>query len=321
MAKFHKADEEFQVNSSYIGVEVDPGKYPTGWEGDFKIRCFNKSDSIFIKGDKYIYKCTGETIKYNGNTFWQFVCIDDLNVVVWFVDNNAQSPDKLAMTVGDDLHYLEIVDGEVVSDNVQDHILNVNLQENIEQGVFINRVEAWTNSYGVGNIEQTNPRYGMTGIYTYRVNGNLIGVFDYTEDVSFSADVTGDPKYDPENPNFVYWSVPDNTLIPATSFKNNVLLSDVFESVLTIKQWNIDSLYPKVGTPFYMNLAMTGPAGVNKVKQIYEEENPVACECKWSVTRERWTLAFTMNGVYVAETHIPRYMFLRFSQDVWITEE
>lgn len=321
MAKFHKANEEFQVNSSYIGVEVDPGKYPTGWEGNFKIRCFNKSDSIFIKGDKYIYMCTGETIKYDGDTFWQFVCIDDLNAVVWFVDNNAQSPDKLAMTVGDDLYYLKIVDGEVVSDNVQEQISNVDLQENIKQGVFIGRNQGWMDSYGVGNIEQTNPRYGMTGIYKFSVNNELIGVFDYTEDVSFSADVTGEPEYDPENPSFVSWPVPKDVEIPATIFENKVLLTDAFESILTIKQWDIDSLYPKAAAPFYMNLPTASPAGPNTVRQIYEEENPVACEVEWSVTRERWTLAFTMDGVYVAETNIPRYMFLRFSQDVWITEE
>lgn len=323
MAKFHKANEEFQVNSSHIGIEVNPGMYPTGWKGDFRIRCFNKSDSIFIKGDKYIYKCTGETIKYDGDTFWQFVCIDDLNAVVWFVDNNAQSLDKLAMTVGDDLYYLNIVDGEVVSDRVQEQISNVNLQENIKQGVFTASNQGWMDSYGVGNIEQTNPRYGMTGIYKYSVNGNLIGVFDYTEDVSFSADVTGDPEYDPENPKFVYWSVPEDTLIPATSFESNVLLSNVFESVITPKQYNIDSLYPQKGVPFWMNLPWTtGPAGVNKVRQIYEEENPVDCKVEYSVTKERWKLAFTIqDGVYVAETNIPRYMFLRFSQDVWITEE
>lgn len=319
MAKFHKANEEFQVNSSHIGIEVDPGMHPTGWKGNFNIRCFNKSDSKFIKGDKYIYMCTGKTIKYDGDTFWQFQGIDEKNAYVWFVDNNAQSPVELAMTVGDDLYYLEIVDGEVVSDRVQEQISNVNLMIP-SYGVFITRNQGYLKDNGVGSIEQTDPRYGIPGFYKFLVNGNLIGVFDYTEDVNFDADVTGDPEYDPENPKFVHWAVPEDVEISAPSFENPILLTDAFESVITQKQYNIDSLYPKKGVPFWMNAPYQSPTKDNKVRQIYEEENPVNCEAEWSVTRERWSVLFTTES-YISETPVPRYMFLRFSQDVWITEE
>lgn len=320
MAKFHKANEEFQVNSSYIGVEVDPGMSPTGWEGKLSIRCFGQSDSIFIKGAKYIYKCTGETIEYDGDTFWQFVCIDDLNVVVWFVDNDAQSPDELAMTVGDDLYYLEIVDGEVVSDSVQEQISDENLMIP-SNGVFITSSQGYLEDEGTGTIETTG-RYGIPGIYKFSINGNLIGVFDATEDVSFNVDITGEPEYDPEDPNFVYWAVPEDVEIPSELLVNPILLSDAYENIITLKI--AGSLYPQVGHPFYIgSLPLPGPIlGGNKVNQIYEEENPVDCEVEYSVTKERWTLAFTIqDGVYVADTNIPRYMFLRFSQDVWITEE
>lgn len=322
MAKFHKANEEFQVNSSYIGVEVDPGKYPTGWKGNLNIRCFNKSDSIFIKGHKYIYICTGETIKYDGDTFWQFRGIDEGSVYVWFVDNNAKSPNELAMTVGDDLYYLQIVDGEVISDRVQEQISSTNLMIP-SCGVFITSSQGYLKDEGVGTIEATNPRYGIPGIYKFSVNGNLIGLFDYTKDVSFDVDITGDPKYDPENPKFVYWPVPGDKEIPCESFENPILLTDAFESVISIKKYNSgDYLYPQVGAPFYIGTSpLSSPARQNKVRQIYEEENPVNCEVKLSVTRERWLSFLTIEATYCAAFEVPRYMFLRFSQDVWITEE
>lgn len=319
MAKFHKAEEEFQVNSTFIGVEVVPGMTQTGWEGHFNVRCFGKSDSIFIKGDKYIYKCTGETLVYDGDTFWQFVAVDDTGEV-WFVDNSAQTPDELAMTVGDDLYYLQIVDGEVVNDYVLEQISNVDMQADMSYGVFISRTQAWMYGYGVGTIEEVNPRYGFSGVYKFSVNGNLIGISETTEDVNFDADVEGDPEYDPENPNFVYWAVPENTAIPSGLFDDEVLLTDAFEDVISIKVYNSESLYPQVGNPFYMNIPLQGPAGPNTVQQIYEEEDPVDVEVEWSVTRERWQNVGTLID-YCFDLQIPRYMFLRFSQDVWITEE
>lgn len=322
MAKFHKADEEFQVNSNFIGVEVDPGKHPTGWRGNLNIRCFNKSDSIFIKGDKYIYMCTGETIVYDGDTFWQFRGIDDGIVYVWFVDNSAQTPAELAMTVGDDLYYLQIVDGEVISDRVQEQISNTNMMIP-SYGVFITSSQGYLEDEGVGTIEDCNPPYGVPGIYKFSINGDLIGVFDYTEDVSFDVDITGDPVSDPEDQYDVYWPVPENTEIPCESFANPILLTDAFESVISIKQYNSgDYLYPQVGNPFYIGTySLPSPARQNKVKKIYEEENPVDCVVEKSVTRERWQSFLSINDTYCVDISIPRYMFLRFSQDVWITEE
>lgn len=291
-----------QVNADKIGVQIKGDvQVTTGIKVDYSFNAVRISSSnptvsgvssytLLVNDVKYAVYVSDETVTDGGVTYYKVKALDDEYIGDVF-------PTKTP-SVGDKCYTDGTTWGGSVEVNDNSSVLN-----EFGDGVFINE----------DGTHYTSVDYPNKTFTKLTISSNTVMI-------------------DSDDINYGYVTIDTDVTMSDTVFEENGTeggltkwTSTDMETLYGVRNIYTEEETPSEGDSVIFNSSVTdyNPQTVKEVVEI-EEELPVEpnCTVSYSVDGETWTehpTALTdMNNVI---NNIPRYMYLKFSQDVIITEE
>jgi hypothetical protein len=311
MTRFIERDKKTQVNSSLIGVKVCHQVVPPTYEVNHLLAnvsmkifdCTNSSNGLpmvyvnYGSGDM-VWAYTGEQEEYGGTVYNVWTCVMGSDTNTLLTDSNDTITDKTQF------YFYESIpeNPRVVAAFKSEYMLR--LEGHLYH--FDPNSEYWyvTDEDFVNNYLRGDSTCVLrNGFFYHPGTGRYLGQFTgdpYDENVNFTCAYKGD-----EN-GYAMWKID----------------YDYGEIYLYSSIRN-----PYVGYNLVSNNAGT-EAYTSRVMEVYEDEvdpgyeEEINCSVEYSVDGENWTAwpeNLTDDNNVIA--NIPRYMYLKFSQDVELTEE
>lgn len=296
-------DTATQVNADKIGVQIKGDiQVTTGIKVDYSFNAVIISSSnptvsgvnsytLEVNGTKYCVYVTDETVTDGGVTYYKVnTSYDNLYLGVVFPTKTPSVGDKCYMDGSDWGGSIEVNDNSSVLNEFGD-------------GVFINEDGTHYTSVDYPNKTFTKSTFS---------NKSLM--------------IDGDEVY------YGYVTIDTEVTMSDTVFEENGTeggltkwTSTDMETLYGVRNIYTDGETPSEGDSVIFNPSVTdyNPQTVKEVVET-EEELPVEpnCTVSYSVDGETWTEHSTaLTDVNNVINNIPRYMYLKFSQNVIITEE
>ncbi len=289
-----------QVNSDKIGVLVHPGETP-GYDVVNSIIVDYSFQYVEVTGTEartvvttqsgFSYYATGEQVQAPGNTLWVWEAYGyDPSTPPQYTRLGTAEADYESVNVGSWMFALDT--GEYA-----DTVASKSTEPGGVSGNFM-IIDSSNHCY--------NPQYGsgyyISGSDFLDANGNVVGTVTQTVSVTRS-----DMSFDKvgQSGDYWVWTGTDEEF-------GEVSLYTVAEN-------------PQIGDTAYFPEDLT--FNLQVVKNVVIEHfppvpDPVECVVSYSVDSETWTEHPTvLTDINNVINNIPRYMYLKFSQDVIITEE
>ena len=306
MTRFLEKDKGTQVNSNLIGVQVHPDVVPPTYEvielnanvavKDFG--CTNTSNGLpMLYVSDTIWAYTGSQEEYGGTVYNVWSCVMGSETVSFLTDSNDTITDQTQFYIHiDDPNVPPVLNGPI-----SDYMLKYegSLRQFDPNGDYWyptddNFVQTYLNGDPVCDLED--------GFFLSKETGRWIGQFTYNTVFHYEEFIC---DYVGESGDYFQWRVDYSADVYLYSTVRNPAVGD---NLISNDQ----------GTEAYTSQVLT----------VYEDEvdpgytEDVDCKVEYSVDGETWTAweeNLTDDNNVIA--NIPRYMYLKFGQDVEITEE
>lgn len=304
VTRYIKKNTPVQVNSHLIGVEVYPDDVFTGitvkghWT---RLRCNNvpANTAFWTSFNEVVYmKSNGsveiETVTYYRWTRSPFFTDDRYPRYLWITSQDIDSSN-----IGDALYTIDQTDPENPVVTQYDENLGNIVPEytgGSKRFIQLRDVDGTDCLLGLyGDVENSLYMLDMNTSSVYTIDGDYFSIISATPDNVTNIDIVCD-SYNQDG----FWIDSDNATYngplwgSATPAVGDTL--NFFESDNEYNQQTVDSLNYVPGT--------------------------ANCVVEYSVTGDEWTqVGSNLTDVNNVIANVPKYVYLRFSQDVEITEE
>ena len=309
VTRYIKKNTPVQVNSHLIGVEVYPDNVITGitvkghWT---RWRCQNVSENtgFWTSDNNVVYRKASGYVPVDGTPYYQWK-----RSTFW--GNDSGYPDKLfvkeenltSANIGDALYTIDLTDpenpvlseysetvGPIVPEYTGGNKYFIQVMDIVNDDCFMCLSGDATNLYKID----------MATSSVYEVSsGDYYSIITASPSSVTNQDIVCD-SYVQEDEDSGYWIDSDNLTYNGPLWGSDTpAVGDTlnfFESKNEYNQQTVDSLIYEAGT--------------------------VDCTVEYSVTGDTWNqVGSNMTDVNNVIANVPKYVYLRFSQDVEITEE
>ena len=310
MTRFIEREQKTQVNSSLIGVQVRPQVVPPTYEVNALtanvsmniFECTNTSEGLPMLyansgGGDEIWAYTGDQVEYDGTVYNVWTCVMGSKTYDILTNSNDVMADVMQFYV-----HIDDPDAPSVKPAFQSEYM-LNYSGDLYH--FDPNADYWyvtDDSFVQSNLGGDATCDLVDGFFISKSNGQYLGQFTGTttyNNEDFYCEYNGDDngysmwRIDYYGDIYLYSSI-RNPYISYTLVSNNVGTEAYTSQVTFVFKKEVDPGYTE----------------------------DIDCKVEYSVDGETWTLwpeNLTDENNVIA--NIPRYMYLRFGQDVEITEE
>lgn len=295
VTRYIEANNPTQVNSENIGVQVNPGAaeiiFDYNW---YRVRSKNQATTgnpYFVGSDDIVYYTTAVTVVVNDTTYYRVL-------------SDKQNPD--------DPQTVAYVTSEPLSVAPDDIIYSISGEPGEEEVTSIGTVSYLFSLYGnTMLVDETEGLLFQTNTSTYyTLNGNYI--YNIPEDPSETPVIVGKFR--------------DKTLMTTSNVVGTSPYVDgdryIWSTSYTEWTFYTSSVHPVEGDIVYVQYVEGKQVfDLSVVTEVSAGTN-YDTTVSYSVTGQGWTdHSTTLTDENNVICNIPRYMYLKFSQDVEITEE
>lgn len=339
MARLIKADQAFQANSEFIAFEVDPGQYLTGIVADLVVPVSYSASETYLPGISFAIDRDGELNAFyydvnmkvvNDEKYFRFHPVEFRDFKVYIKNNdvtNTISFRNSDIQVGDTLYIIDDNDNvtewdfDVAVTDFTPHRSGIDKGDSvvIDGSVFI-KVNMFEEFPEVGYYLRNSATNEDIAFVPY--SKTLSPSYVHINNVELTETIT--------ESGHTGYSIPDSVTVPIATGNMSQQLNSAFD-VVYVSDSNGGVVVPSIDTVkagdslTYYSDGSFWPAdwGNNypksSVLDIEVDDNEVNVTLEMSVSGNYWEDQNIDSTGRFGKVQVPRFVFMKFSQDVYVT--